>query len=169
MGIGGEEFRARVTAVRDRLDAAGLRVGLAYATQHVPGDVQYLTGYDPHIEDAVALVMPDEVVVLGGPEGAEVFADSASLGEWLNLKAFEIPFQDYGDTRFYSLDEVLREQLGALPEEVGLISASSLVPLELASSLRGAGVRLRDVSGILAQARYRKSPTELELFRIASS
>jgi Xaa-Pro aminopeptidase len=169
LGIGAEEFRTRVSGVRERLDAVGLSVGLAYATQHMPGDVQYLTGYDPHVENAVALVLPDEVVVLGGPEGAEVFADAASLGEWRNFKAFEIPFQDYGDTRFYSLGDVLREQLGELPEEVGLISAPNIVPLELASELTDAGMRLRDVSEILADARYRKSPAELELFRAASA
>jgi Xaa-Pro aminopeptidase len=162
------EFRQRLEGVQTALGAAGLHVGLAYGTQHTPGDIQYLTGYDPHIEDAVALVLPDDIVVLGGAEGAEVFADSGRLGTWRNLKSFEIPFQDYGQTPFFSREEVLRESHGGLPREVGLLSAPSLVPLGLASELIDAGVQLRDVSPILLDARYRKSPRELDLFRAAS-
>lgn len=165
MGITTDEYRQRVEKVRVELASAGLNVGLVFGTQHMPGDLQYLTGYDPHIEDGVALVLPDDVIVLGGSEGAEVFADAASLGTWRNLKAFEIPFQDYGDTRFYTLTEVLEAQLGELPDEVGLLTSPALVPLELASGLTDAGVRLRDLRDILAEARYRKSPAELDLFR----
>jgi Xaa-Pro aminopeptidase len=162
------EFRQRLGAAQAALADAGLQVGLAYGTQSMPGDVQYLTGYDPHIEDAVALVFPDDIVVLGGPEGAEVFADSGRQGTWRNLNAFEIPFQDYGETRFFTLPEVVREWHGGLPEEVGLLSAPGLVPFESAHALIDAGVELRDVSHILADARYRKSPGELDLFREAS-
>ncbi len=162
------EFRQRLTATQAALAAAGLDVGLAYGTQSMPGDVQYLTGYDPHVEDAVALVFPDEIVVLGGPEGAEVFADSGRQGIWRNLNAFEIPFQDYGDTRFFTLPEVVRELSGGLPQEIGLLSAPGLVPLESANALIEAGVELRNVSDILAEARYHKSPRELDLFREAS-
>jgi hypothetical protein len=57
------------------LKQKGLAVGLAYATEHMPGDVQYLTGYDPHIENVALLVLPNHLVLLGGAEGEKMFED----------------------------------------------------------------------------------------------
>ncbi len=56
----------RFHRVQYRLRQEGLAVGLAYATEHMPGDVQYLTGYDPHLENAALLVLPNHPVILGG-------------------------------------------------------------------------------------------------------
>ena len=100
-----------------------MEVGLAYATEHMPGDVQYLTGYDPHLENAALLVLPDQVIALGGAEGEKMFEDSARAGTWRNLTLFEIPFQDYGDVRFWTLAAVLEDALGHIPNEIGLLSA----------------------------------------------
>ena len=38
------EFLERLQKVQQGLKQEGLAVGLAYATEHMPGDVQYLTG-----------------------------------------------------------------------------------------------------------------------------
>jgi Xaa-Pro aminopeptidase len=169
--IPAEEYPERIRRVREKMDEAGLEVGLAYATQHMPGDVQYLTGYDPHLENAAVLILPDDVIVLGGPEGERVFNDMASLGSWRNLSLFEIPFQDYGDLRFWSLKEVLREVAGGTPKTVGLLSAPNVLTQEIVALLRDATdsqASFRDASHILAQARYEKTPQELEMFRISS-
>jgi len=166
--IGEDEFVRRVAAVRDALRERGLTVGLAYATPHVPGDVQYLTGYDPHLENAAVLVLPDGVIALGGAEGAEAFADAGRYGDWRNLNAFEIPFQDYGDTRFWSLREILEDALGELPSAIGLLSQGNVLSSEMVE-LATFGPALVDASEILLAARYHKSPVELEMFRIASA
>src|SRR5260221_14751959 len=102
------EFVERLQSVQRRLQQEGLTVGIAYATEHMPGDVQYLTGYDPHLENVALLVTPDRIIALGGAEGEKMFEDSARFGEWRNLTLFEIPFQDYGDTKFWSLAEILK-------------------------------------------------------------
>lgn len=52
------EFLERLPKVQQRLKQEGLTVGLGYATEHMTGDVQYLTGYDPHIENVALLVLP---------------------------------------------------------------------------------------------------------------
>src|SRR5262245_28522311 len=83
------EFHERLQGVRRRLQQAGLTVGLAYATEHMPGDVQYLTGYDPHLENVALLVLPDGLVVLGGAEGEKMFEDMGRAGVWRNLSLFE--------------------------------------------------------------------------------
>ncbi len=165
------EFATRIAKVQEQLRSRGLEVGLAYATEHMPGDVQYLTGYDPHLENVALLVLPDQAIGLGGAEGSEMFADSARAGVWRNLKQFEIPFQDYGDVRFWTLDEVLMDTLGHLPEEIGLLSAPNVLSHEVVEMVRqaaGGRIHLRNASEILAEARYRKSPAELEMHRTSS-
>ncbi len=167
-----KEFVERLQQVRHKLKLEGLTAGLAYATEHMPGDVQYLTGYDPHIENVALLVLPDQLVVLGGAEGETMFKDMGRAGIWRNLSLFEIPFQDYGELRFYSLAEILREFLGEIPQEIGLLSAPNVLSQEIVSLVEmvvlGGMIKLRDVSRIMADARYNKSASELQMFRNAS-
>src|SRR5262245_23689442 len=162
------EFLERLQSVQRRLEQEGLTAGLAYATEHMPGDVQYLTGYDPHLENVALLVLPNQLVVLGGAEGEKMFEDMGRAGVWRNLSLFAIPFQDYGGLRFYTLAEILHEFLGQLPAEIGLLSAPNVLSQEIVALAQKVGdtrqVRLRDVSHIMAQARYRKSPAELQMF-----
>lgn len=69
------------------------------------------------------------------------------------------------------LREILSDVLGTIPPKIGLLSASNVISAEMID-LIGAdrtSVELRDVSHILAQARYEKSPAELEMYRIASA
>jgi Xaa-Pro aminopeptidase len=164
------EYQERADKIRRALDQEGLAVGIAYATEHMPGDVQYLTGYDPHLENVALLVTPDRVIGLGGAEGAEMFEDSARFGEWRNLSLFEIPFQDYGETKFWTLPEILKDVVGRVPGEIGILSASNVVSAEMMELIGGTGTntKTRDVSHILAKARYEKSPAELDMYRIAS-
>jgi Xaa-Pro aminopeptidase len=166
------EFLERLQKVQRKLRQEGLTVGLAYATEHMPGDVQYLTGFDPHIENVALLVLPDHLVVLGGAEGEKMFDDMGKAGVWRNLSLFEIPFQDYGGLRFHTLPEILLEFLGEVPAEIGLLSAPNVLSQEIVGMVQETGhrgqVALRDVSHIMAEARYRKSPAELQMFRTAS-
>jgi Xaa-Pro aminopeptidase len=166
------EYAERLQRVQSKLQQEGLSVGLAYATEHMPGDVQYLTGYDPHLENVALLVLPDNPVVIGGAEGEKMFDDMGRAGIWRNLSLFEIPFQDYGELQFFTLEEILREFLGHVPAEIGLLSAANVLSHEIVALAQKAGgstqVRLRDVSHVLAEARYRKSLAELQMFRNAS-
>jgi Xaa-Pro aminopeptidase len=166
------EYAERLLNIQRRLQQEGLGVGLAYATEHMPGDVQYLTGYDPHLENVALLVLPHALIVLGGAEGEKMFGDMGRAGVWRNLSLFEIPFQDYGGLRFYTLAEILHEFLGELPAEIGLLSAPNVLSQEIVAMAQKLSddkqVHLRDVSHMMAEARYRKSPAELQMFRIAS-
>jgi hypothetical protein len=83
---------------------------------------------------------------------------------------FEIPFQDYGDRKFWTLPEILTDVLGAIPSEIGILSASNVMSAEMMELIGqgGMSVKVRDVSHILAKARYEKSPAEFEMYRIAS-
>ncbi len=164
------EYQERGNKIREGLSAEGLDVAIAYATQHMPGDVQYLTGYDPHLENVALLITPERTIALGGAEGAKMFEDSARFGEWRNLTLFEIPFQDYGETRFWTLSEILTDVLGTNPSEIGILSASNVMSAEMMELIGqgGLSVKTRDVSHLLAKARYERSPAELEMYQIAS-
>jgi hypothetical protein len=74
------EYAERLQRVQRMLQQEGLGIGLAYATEHMPGDVQYLTGYDPHLENVALLVLPDNLVVIGGAEGEKMFEDMGRAG-----------------------------------------------------------------------------------------
>ena len=165
-----QEYEERAEKIRRALAQEGLEVAIAYATEHMPGDVQYLTGYDPHLENVALLVTLDRTIALGGAEGEKMFGESARFGEWRNLTLFEIPFQDYGHTKFWSLTEILKDVLDAIPSEIGILSASNVVSAEMMELLRqiDSKLQLRDVSHILAKSRYEKSTAELEMYRIAS-
>jgi Xaa-Pro aminopeptidase len=165
-----QEYEERAKKVRGALAQEGLEVAIAYATEHMPGDVQYLTGYDPHLENVALLVTPDRTIALGGAEGEKMFEDGARFGEWRNLTLFEIPFQDYGETKFWSLPEVLKDVLGTIPREIGMLSAANVMSAEMKELIRQIDnkIKLRDVNHILAKARYEKSAPELEMYRIAS-
>jgi Xaa-Pro aminopeptidase len=165
-----EEYARRVNNIRVALEAEGLEVGIAYATEHMPGDVQYLTGYDPHLENVALLITPDKVLALGGAEGEKMFEDSGRYGEWRNLNLFEIPFQDYGDTKFWSLHEILADILSKMPSEIGVLSAKNVMTTEMTEFIEkiGSKTKTRDVSHVMAKARYEKSASELEMYRIAS-
>jgi Xaa-Pro aminopeptidase len=171
VAISEDEFADRVACVRERLGAAGVEVALAYGTASMPGDVQYLTGYDPQLENAALLLTPTELVALGGPEGRAMFLDQACLGTWRCLEGFEIPFQDYAGEHFWSIGELLDDLVGGVPAVIGLLSAPNVLTLELHQKLSqlDPSPRLIGVSDILAEARYHKSPAELHLFRLASS
>jgi len=165
------EYKERAEKVRRNLADEGLEVAIAYATEHMPGDVQYLTGYDPHLENVALLVTPDRMIALGGAEGAKMFEDGARFGEWRNLTLFEIPFQDYGDTKFWTLPEILRDVLGKMPKEIGILSAGNVISSEMMELIKGVGMpgEVRDVSHIMAKARYEKSPIELHMYEIAGA
>jgi Xaa-Pro aminopeptidase len=163
-----KEFEGRLARLRANMGERGLEVGVAYGTSFVPGDIQYLTGYDPQLESAALFVFPNALLVIGGPEGEAMFKDQALLGEWRNLDPFKIPGQVYEDTRFWTLPEIFEEQFGRVPERLAALSAGDVLTWGMASSLQAIGIRLDDGSALLRELRYRKTPAELEMFRMAS-
>ena len=162
------EFEDRVAKVRKLLNSENLKVGVAYSSPHVPGDVQYLTGYDTHIECALVIITQDRVIPMGGAEGEAMFEDSGYLGEWRNLNSFEIPYQDYRDTRFWSLQESLTDLVGVDFGKVGLLTSLNTVPVDVYQHLQSVG-DVVDVSWILRSSRYKKSVTELSFYRRSSA
>lgn len=162
------EYAERLRRVREAMAERGVTLGIAYGNEFVPGDVQYLSGHDPQIEAAAAIVTPNAVGLLGGAEGEAMFLDQKCVGTWFNFEMFEVPFQDYGTLRFLSLEEVL-ESLGVTqPESVLLLTEGKYIPHALVEQFVSRGVKIENGQEILAESRYRKSERELELFAQSS-
>lgn len=162
------EYVERMSRVRAAMAARGAELAIAYGNEFVPGDVQYMTGYDPQIEAVAALVTADAVGVLGGPEGAAMFADQNAAGSWFNFEMFEVPFQDYGSLRFSSLDDIL-EALGVnAPSSALLLTDTKYAPFALIEQFTSRGIVIEHGQEILAECRYRKTSAELEAFALSS-
>ena len=163
------EYADRLSRVRAGMADLGLDLALAYGNEFVPGDVQYLTGYDPQIEAVAALITMDAVAVLGGPEGEAMFADQKALGDWFNFELFEVPFQDYGDLRFSSLEDVLDALHVHHPTRIALLTEAKYAPMALVDLFRSQDIWIEEANQVIAESRYLKSRLELELFEVASS
>jgi Xaa-Pro aminopeptidase len=163
-----KEFEGRLARLRSLMDDHGFDAGVAYGTSFLPGDVQYLTGYDPQLESAALLVLPDALIVLGGPEGEAMFDDQGLLGDWRNLGSFKIPGQEYESTRFWTLEALLEQGLGRTPDRIAALSAGNVLTWEMAGALSAIGVALHDATALLRGLRYRKTPAELEMHRVSS-
>jgi Xaa-Pro aminopeptidase len=164
-----DEFEGRVARLRAALERAGVPAAIAVGNQGLPGDVQWITGYDPHLETAAVVVSQDAVIAIGGPEGEAMFEDWALMGSWRNVDSYKIPGQHYDGLRFATLAEVLEDAVGTMPQTVGLLSKPSVMTWEIVEELQALGVPTTDSREILATLRYEKTPLELEMHRRASA
>jgi len=163
------EFESRIERTRAMLRERSLDVGFAYANELKPGDVGWLTGYDPHLEDAACIVGQRSVLVLGGPEGAAYADELKRVGEYRNLDALKIPEEDYPGAVFHAIKDLLEEANGGPVRSIGLLSPESYLPVTLLRLLETVpSARTVDASDFLLTARYFKSPNEQKVLRTAA-
>jgi Xaa-Pro aminopeptidase len=162
------EYTDRLARVRSAMADRNIVCGIAYANEFVPGDVQYLTGYDPQIEAVSAIITPTEIALLGGPEGEAMFNDQGAVGRWFNFELFEVPFQDYGSLKFWTLDEVIAELGIDRADGVAILTEAKYIPYGVVSSFVSRGFEIAQHDDIIAGCRYAKSPLELEIFEASS-
>jgi len=167
------EFEARVKSLQSELDRRNIDLGIAYSSPLVPGDVFYLSGYDPHLEvSAAILISPFKMIVLGGPESVEYARESMRAGEWRYLKEFQLSWEDYPQAEFSSLKDVIDEVMeGKNVKRAGILTTKEIISvdwMELVKKNINENVEFVDATDILAEARYIKSENEQELIRIAN-
>lgn len=164
-----EEFESRIERTRAMLEERSIDVGFAYGNELKPGDVGWLTGYDPHLEDAACIVGRKSVLVLGGPEGAAYANELKRIGEFRNLDVLKIPEEDYPGAVFHKMTELLEEAHGGKVKTIGLLSPDSYLPALLLRLLEASGAtKVVDVSDFLLSARYIKSANEQNIIRTAA-
>ena len=171
VGIPAEEYARRLRAVQDALAERGLQVGVGYGTPAMPGDPQYLSGFNPQVEDSAFVVSARGLWLVGGPEGEVQAADQARLGEFRNLEEFKLPGVGYIGKTFVSLRDVLDEAAGEPIRSVGVLTSPAVVSvqwLDLVREAVGGATNVSDASDILRMARYHKSDVELRCMQVSN-
>lgn len=170
--IPAREYAERTRRVQEELRRRKLDIGVGYATPFMPGAMQYLTGFEPHIETAALAVGPGGVYILGGPEIAAMARPAIRHGSIRIVHEFQVLPQHYANAQYVHLREALSEAAGGSPiRRVGILVRPEFLPLQWVRLLRQAvdeEFEFVDAQGILDEMRYAKSPAEMEAFRQAS-
>jgi Xaa-Pro aminopeptidase len=167
-----QEYAGRERRVLEEMQARRLDLGIGYATPFMPGAMQYLTGFDPHIETAALAVGATGVYILGGPEVEALARPAIRHGQIRTLLEFQILPQLYAHASYQALRDVLREVTGGEPvRRVGILVRKEFLPLhwlEMLKTAIGSEIELVDASDILDEMRYCKSEAEMDAFRQSS-
>ncbi len=163
------EFAARAARLRQECQERGLDAAVAYGSEYRPGDVGWLTGYDPHIEHTIVVVGPATLLVLGSPDALRYAREMMRIGEFRCLAASGIPDADYPGYQYVTLGEALAEACGRPARDVGLLTPPDVMTVEAAEMLRQAVTgKIVPMSDCMADLRYVKSDQELRMMRMAA-
>lgn len=166
VGIPLTEYAQRHEKVWAELKKRDIDLGFFFWYREMPGDGMYMTGYNPTLERASAVITPGKPpMLLVGPESGIL---SREVG--LNLEThftteFSIPDEFYEGLTCDSLPEITREYVGHPIHKIAYMSAYDLIPAKFIDVLRNdicAGVELVDASDILEELRYEKSENEFK-------
>lgn len=177
LGIPLSEYSERYRLVWKALEERNIDLGFFFWYREMPGDGMYLTGYNPTLERASAVITPGKPpMLLVGPESGIL---SGEVG--LNLEThftteFSIPDEYYEGISCASLPEVTRNYVGHTIHTIAYMSSYDLIPAKFIDVLHNdicKGAAVVDASDILEELRYEKSENEFKCMaqadRIASA
>ncbi len=163
------EFSKRIDLIRHELKARNLDVCYAYGNEYRPGDIGWLTGYDPHIESSAVIVGKKNVIILGSPDAYYYANEMIKIGEFLCLQGAGIPAADYPGYNWISLEEAFSKASGGKVKKIGILSPFTFIPFQEMEDIRAAiSGEIIDLSAWMLQLRYKKSAIELEMMKIAA-
>ena len=170
--IPAEEYEERVKKLRKRLLAHNADIGIAYGTPHMPGDVFYLSGYDPQLENTILIVSQEKMFILSGPEGFAYAEEMVKYGEIKIVAELQLPLEDYPVTETISMDQVLKELFCGPIKRVALLTKDDVVTTGNIALMRkhlDSRVEFIDASDILYfELRFIKSSNEQKVLRISN-
>jgi len=170
--IGLAEYEQRAKKTQEEMKKRDCDLGFFYWYREMPGDGMYLTGYNPTIERASGVLpVEDKPLIIGGPEAGVVAKEMAKDSgiEVVYAKEFQIPDEYYADAEFLSMADCLKKATKGKPvKKLGWLTSLELIPGEILKIVKESvteGCEFIDLSEILAEARYEKSPREIEIMR----
>lgn len=157
-----EEYEERYEKVWEQLKARNIDLGFFFWYREMPGDGIYMTGYNPTIERASAVITPGKrPLLLCGPESGIL---SKEVG--LNLQTefvneFSIPDEFYEGLERGDLGKIIAEYAGEI-KTIGFMTFDDQIPAKFMNFLHTAfgKVEVVDASDILEELRYEKSEKE---------
>lgn len=165
------EFEERIENIKKKLVERDIDIGFIYGTHCMPGDIQYLCGYDPQIENVAGAISPSGFLILGGPEGEGYGKEMMKIGEWRNLTSFQIPLEDYPRINWIELKDVIKELTNSKIKRAAVLTAPDVMSYGFYNEIKETltkDVDLIEVPEIMAEARYKKSQNELEMIGYAN-
>jgi Xaa-Pro aminopeptidase len=163
-----QEFEDRVERIRAEMKKRQVDVAIAFGNELRPGDTGWITNYDPQIEPTAVVIGPQNVFVLGGPEGKLYAEQSMQVGEFRCLQELKIPEEDYPGFDFFTLNEIFNEASSFPPKSVGLLTCLDIITQAFYELIINTPVQKVDMTDFLLKARYFKSKNELKCMRAAS-
>jgi hypothetical protein len=136
-------YAARLAALRERAEAAGLDVVLVYADREHSANLAFLTGFDPRFEEALLVVgSAGDPAILVGNECWEIAGAAAIPLRRHRFQEFSLPSQPRDRSR--PLREILGGEGIGPGSRVGMVGwktyadpAATDVPAYLADAVRG--------------------------------
>jgi Xaa-Pro aminopeptidase len=167
-----EEYAQRVEKLRKRMLELHVDIAYGFATPCMPGDVFYLSGYDPQVENSLVLVSQEKLFVVAGPEGARYAQEMVKFGAVRVLSEMQIPLEDYPLIRIWSLDDVVQELTSGKVARVGVLTKGDVLTMDaqaLMKKVMGPKVEFVDISDVLYyEMRYYKSRAEQAVLRVSN-
>ncbi|WP_343210613.1 M24 family metallopeptidase [Anaerolentibacter hominis] len=169
--IAKEEFYARYKKVWKQLEERELDFGFFFWYREMPGDGIYLTGYNPTLEKACAVIAPGrKPLLLVGPESGK-WAKEAGLDlECKFTEEFSLPDEYYEGVTCASLPRVIQEYVGHEIKRIGIMTSLDVVTAKVLDIFRNdvpGAPELVDAADILADLRYDKSDAEFHCMKQA--
>jgi len=164
------DYVKRSEELREKMAERKIDVGLAFGTPYLPGDVMYLTGFDTAVENAIALISKDKLIVIVGPEGSYPCRENIKYGEYRTVQELQIPTEEYLNTKSIPIKDVISELYPGKVNRVGILTRPDIITIDAVEIIKEAipSAEFLNESDILYNMRYIKSIAELAMLRISN-
>jgi Xaa-Pro aminopeptidase len=165
------EYKARIGNLRECMSENEIDLGIAYGTPSFSGDLLYLTGYEPQLENALVLVTQSDVIILGGPEGEGYAIQQIKAGDYHILIELRLPDEDYPNTKFDKLGKIIKGLIKHSKSKIALLTEPNVVPVGWDALIRSnlpSGTQIKNYPEILRQLRACKSQIEFQAIGYAA-
>jgi Xaa-Pro aminopeptidase len=161
------EYNERVLKTFKGLEGKGFDLGIVYGSEFRPGDIGWLTGYEPVVEPCLMVIGKNGGIVLGGPSFDKYAKEVNPSINYRNSEELSI-IEDYEGKKFSSFMDVLEECSGKKPKRVAVLTPSNIITYEIIEWLEKSSISFEFYDEYLLKEKHDKSPNELKMVEIAT-
>ena len=164
-----DEYPRRWERVWDQLKVREIDFGFFFWYREMPGDGVYLTGYNPSLERACAVIAPGKApMLLTGPESGIAAKEIGLDLRTEYVYEMSIPDEYYEGVERVNMKDVIEDYAGPI-KKAAYLTGDDILPAKFLRFLETAfgDIEVVDASDILEDLRYEKSENELACMRYA--
>lgn len=165
------DYEARCAKLRSEMEKRGIDIGFTFGSPFMPGDVMYLTGYDPVLENNMVMISKDKVFLLCGQEGSYCARFHIMNGEIKIILEMNIPTEEYINTGSTTVKDLIKEVTPHGVKRIGILTREDVFSVDALNSIKNAAgsmVDFVDASDIIYNMRFEKSIAEQAVLRVAN-